>query len=241
MTEHILIGGFDVEVTKKAIKNIHLTVHPPKGVVKLSAPIDTDTQVLKAFALTKLEWIKRHHQRLVSQARESQRDLINRESINVWGKRYLIKIESLNGDDFVEIKGNNLILRVHKNTSTEIKTEIIESWFRDELRKKANKIIAKWEGKFGKNVQKLYIQRMKTKWGSCSPTSKSIRLNTELVHKDREALEYVIVHELIHFIESRHNDKFFKLLDSVLPKWKNVRQKLNEAPLSYATWARPFK
>ena len=104
---------------------------------------------------------------------------------------------------------------------------------------KANKIISQWEGKFGKNVQKLYIQRMKTKWGSCSQVSKSIRLNTELVHKDKEALEYVIVHELIHFIESSHNDKFYKLLDSVLPKWKIIRQKLNEAPLSYATWARP--
>ena len=106
MSEHLLIGGFDVEVTKKDIKNIHLTVHPPKGVVKLSAPLDTNTQVLKAFAISKLEWIKRHHQRLVNQARESKRELINRESINVWGKRYLIKIERCCGGDFIEIKGN---------------------------------------------------------------------------------------------------------------------------------------
>ena len=238
MTEHFLISGFEVEVTKKDIKNIHLTVHPPTGIVKLSAPLHTDTHVLKAFALSKLEWIKRHNQRLVNQARESKRELINRESINVWGKRYLIKIKSRCGDDFVEIKGNNLILNLRDNTSAQKKTEILEIWYRDELRKKANKIIAKWECKFGKVVQKLYIQRMKTKWGSCSPTTKSIRLNTELVHKDKEALEYVIVHELIHFIESRHNDKFYQLLDSVLPKWKSIRQKLNEAPLSYAIWAR---
>lgn len=239
MTEHLLIGGFDVEVTKKDIKNIHLTVHPPTGIVKLSAPLDTDMQVLKAFALTKLEWIKRHNKRLVNQARESQRELINRESINVWGRRYLLKIEFFNDVNFVEIKGNNLILRVRENASTETKTKILESWYRDELRKKANKIIAKWECKFGENVQKLYIQRMKTKWGSCSPTLKSIRLNTELVHKDQEALEYVIVHELLHFIEPRHNYKFYKLLDSFLPKWKSIRQKLNEAPLSYAIWACP--
>jgi len=238
MAERLLIGGFDVEVTKKDIKNIHLTIHPPTGVVKVSAPLDIDTKVIKAFALTKLEWIKRHHQRLANQARESQRELINMESINVWGKQYLVKIESFNGGDFVELKGKNLILRVRKNASTEKKTEIIESWYRDELRKKANKIIAQWEGKIGESVQKLYIQRMKTKWGSCSPASKSIRLNTELVHKDKEALEYVIVHELIHFIESRHNDKFYKLIDSILPKWKSIRQKLNEAPLSYGVWAR---
>ena len=239
MAEHILIGGFDVEVTKKDIKNIHLTVHPPTGVVKVSAPIDIDTKVVKAFTLTKLEWIKRHHRRLVNQARESQRELLNRESINIWGKRYLIRIDSFNGGDCVELKGKNLILRVRENANTQTKMELLETWYRDELRMKANKIISQWEGKFGESVQKLYIQRMKTKWGSCSPTKKSIRLNTELIHKDKEALEYVIVHELIHFIESRHNDKFYKLLDNVLPKWKSIRQKLNEAPLSYATWARP--
>lgn len=239
MTEHLLVGDFEVEVTKKDIKNIHLTVHPPTGIVKLSAPINTDTQVLKAFALTKLEWIKKHHHRLANQSRESQREFINRESILVWGKRYLIKIEKFNSGDFVEIKGNNLILRLRENISKQTKTEIIESWFRDELRKKANKIIAKWEEKFGMSVRKLYIQRMKTKWGSCSPMSKTIRLNTELVHKNKEALEYVIVHELIHFIEYRHNERFYNLLDSFLPKWKSIRQNLNEAPLSYAIWARP--
>ena len=238
MTEHLSIGGFDVEVTKKDIKNIHLTVHPPTGVVKVSAPLDTDTQIVKAFALTKLEWIKRHHQRLANQARESQRELINRESINVWGQRYLLKIESFDGGDRVELKGKHLILRVRDNENTQTKTQILERWYRDELRQQANKIISQWESQFSVCVQKLYIQRMKTKWGSCYPASNSVRLNTELVHKDKEALEFVIVHELIHFIEPKHNDKFYRLLDSALPKWKSIRQKLNEAPLSFATWAR---
>ena len=240
MTELLSIGGFDVEVTKKDIKNIHLTVHPPAGVVKVSAPLDIDIQIVKAFALIKLEWIKRHHQRLANQARESQRELINRESINVWCHRYLLKIESFDGGDRIEFKGKHLILKLRDNLSTHAKTEILERWYRDELRQKAIKIIAQWEGQFNANVQKIYIQRMKTKWGSCSPVSKSIRLNTELVHKDKDALEFVIVHELIHFIERRHNEKFYKLLDSVLPKWKSIRQKLNEAPLSYATWARHY-
>ena len=238
MAEHLSIGGFDVEVTKKDIKNIHLTVHPPTGVVKVSAPLETDTQIVKAFALTKLEWIKRHHQRLANQARESQRELINRESINVWGQRYLLKIESFDSGDRVELKGKLLILRVRDNENTQTKTQILERWYRDELRKQASKVISQWESQFSASVQKLYIQRMKTKWGSCSPVSNSIRLNTELVHKEKEALEFVIVHELIHFIEAKHNEKFYRLLDSALPKWNSIRQKLNEAPLSYATWSR---
>ena len=238
MAEHLSIGGFDVEVTKKDIKNIHLTVHPPTGVVKVSAPLETDTQIVKAFALSKLEWIKRHHHRLANQARESQRELINRESINVWGQRYLLKIESFKSGDRVELKGKHLILRVRDNENKQTKTQILERWYRDELRKKANRVISQWESQFGASVQKLYIQRMKTKWGSCSPVSKSIRLNTELVHKHNEALEFVVVHELIHFIEATHNERFYNLLDSALPKWKSIRQNLNEAPLSYATWTR---
>ena len=238
MAEHLSIGGFEIEVTKKDIKNIHLTVHPPTGAVKVSAPLVTDTQTIKAFALTKLEWIKRHHQRLANQARESQRELINRESVNIWGQRYLLKIESFDGGNQVELKGKHLILRVRDNENTQAKAEMLERWYRDELRQQARKFIKRWEGHFSVSVQKLYIQRMKTKWGSCSPVSKSVRLNTELVHKDKAALEFVIVHELIHFIEAKHNDRFYKLLDSALPKWKSIRQNLNEAPLSYATWAR---
>ena len=238
MSERLSIGGFDVEVTKKDIKNIHLTVHPPTGVVRVSAPLHTDTQIVKAFALTKLEWIKRHHQRLANQARESQRELINRESISVWGQRYLIKIDSFDSGDRVELAGKHLILRVRESEHTQAKTRILERWYREQLRQKANKFISQWESHFSVTVQKLYIQRMKTKWGSCSPAFKTIRLNTELVHKDTEALEFVIVHELIHFIEPKHNDKFYRLLDNALPKWKSIRQKLNEAPLSYATWAR---
>ena len=238
MIECLSIGGFDVQVTKKDIKNIHLTVHPPTGVVRVSAPLNTDTQIVKAFALTKLEWIKRHHQRLANQARESQRELINRESINVWGQRYLLKIEDYDCGERVMLNGKHLVLRVRDRENKQAKTEILERWFRNELRQKANRLIRRWEGHFGIGVHKLYIQRMKTKWGSCSPMSKTIRLNTELIHKEKEALEFVVVHELIHFIEAKHNDKFFKLLDSSLPKWKGIRQKLNEAPLSYATWAR---
>ncbi len=159
MVERLSIGGFDVEVTKKDIKNIHLTVHPPTGVVKVSAPLNTDTQIVRAFALTKLEWIKKHHQRLANQARESQREFINRESINIWGQRYLLKVESFGGGDRVEINGKHLIVRVLNSENTKAKSEILEHWYRGELRKKANKVISKWESKFSVSVQKLYIQR----------------------------------------------------------------------------------
>ena len=241
MSELLLVGDFNIEVVKKNIKNIHLSVHPPKGVVKVSAPINVDTEIIRIFALSKLDWIKRNNKKIINQQRETKRELIDRESVFIWGKRYLIKIENYTDGNRIEIKGKHLVIKINKSDNFKTKENIIEKWYRIELRKKAEKLIDHWHFKLKVNIPKLYIERMKTKWGSCSLNTQSIRLNTELVHKNLEALEFVVVHELIHFIEKKHNNRFYILLEKALPKWKIIRQKLNELPLSYSTWSKVIK
>jgi predicted metal-dependent hydrolase len=238
MTEKLLIGGFDVEVTKKDIKNIHLTVHPPTGLVKVSAPLNTNTDIIKAFALTKLDWIKKNHKKLSNQVREPKRELVDRESIYIWGRRLLLVIEPYRRENRVVLSGKHLYLYVKEAAGHDARQALLERWYRDELRRKADPIISHWQNKFNANVRKLEIRRMKTKWGSCTPASGTIRLNTELIHKHPEALEFVAVHELAHFQETGHSERFFKLIDEALPRWRSIRQKLNEAPLSFTTWSR---
>lgn len=237
MAERISIGGFDIEVTKKDIKNIHLTVHPPTGVVSVSAPLRADTDIIRAFALTKLDWIKRHHEKLLTQARESQRELVNGESLSVWGKRYLLNLEVRANGERVKLMGKKLFLRVSKDDDRTKREEHLDKWYREELRRQANHFVVNWQDKLGVAVNRLFIQRMKRKWGSCNPASKSIRLNTELIHKPKEATEFVIVHELAHLIEPKHSAEFYQLMDDLMPTWRVTRHKLNEAPLSYVTWA----
>ena len=234
MAERLSIGGFDVEVTKKDIKNIHLTVHPPTGVVKVSAPLDTDTQIVKAFVLTKLDWIKRHHHKMIKQARETEREFIQRESHIIWGRRYLLNIVKEETPRQVSLSGNTITLNVRPADSQCKRAEVFEEWCRKELRAVAEPISHKWRTKLDVGLDKIHIQRMKTKWGSCRPDKSSIRLNTELIHKPKEALEFVIVHELLHFIEQKHSPVFFGLMDNYLPKWQMIRQNLNELPLSFS-------
>ena len=237
MSEYISVGDFDVQVIKKDIKNIHLSVNPPTGMVRVSAPKSADTETIKAFALTKLDWIKRHHEKLSTQARESQRELINGESLFVWGKRYLVNLEVRANGEQVKLIGKKLLLRVSKDDDRTKREVNLDRWYREELRRQANHFISDWQDKLGVTVNRLFIQRMKRKWGSCNPTSNSIRLKTDLIHKPTEATEFVVVHELAHLIEPKHSAEFYQLMDDLMPTWRSTRQKLNEAPLSYVTWA----
>jgi predicted metal-dependent hydrolase len=82
----------------------------------------------------------------------------------------------------------------------------------------------------------LYVQRMKTKWGSCNPRRGTIRLNSELGKKSPECLEYVVVHELAHLIEPTHNERFRAVMDRVMPSWPERRELLNSTPLAQEDW-----
>ena len=234
MPDQLVIGGFEVDVAKKNIKNLHLTVHPPTGKVRISAPSHMDIETIKAFALTKLDWIKHHHKKMISQARETEREFLERESHFIWGKRYLLKVVTQEKPRQILLSGSTITLFVRPGDDHNKRAKIFEEWCRKELRTVAETMCKKWQAKIGLNLEKIHIQRMKTKWGSCSPEKSSIRLNTELVHKPKMALEFVVVHELLHFIEPRHSRAFFEMMDWHLPNWRVTRQKLNELPLSFS-------
>ena len=98
-------------------------------------------------------------------------------------------------------------------------------------------VVAKWEPLLGVKVKKLFVQQMKTRWGSCNPMSGSVRLNTDLAKKPRECLEYMVVHELVHLLEPTHNKRFVALMDRYLPKWQFRREVLNRLPVRHENWA----
>ena len=97
-------------------------------------------------------------------------------------------------------------------------------------------IIAKWEPAIGVKVTRFFVQRMKAKWGSCSPESGGIRLNTDLARKPRECLEYIVVHEMVHLLEPTHNSRFIGLMDLFMPGWRSRREALNRLPVRHENW-----
>jgi hypothetical protein len=116
------------------------------------------------------------------------------------------------------------------------KQSILDEWYRAQLKEALPPLIAKWQPLMKVKVQRFHVQRMKTKWGSCSPAAKSIRLNTDLARKPPECLEYIVVHEMAHLLEPTHNSRFIALMDRFLPRWRFLRQALNRLPVRHETW-----
>ncbi len=225
-----------MDVVQKDIKNVHLSVYPPTGRVRISAPLRMNLDTIRVFAISKLGWIKQQQRKLREQERETPREYLDRESHYVWGKRYLLKIEEQDAAPEVELKHNKMILRIRPAASQERKHDILDEWYREQLKAAAPALIAKWEPLMGVKVERFFVQRMKTKWGSCSPDSRNIRLNTDLAKKPPECLEYIVVHEMVHLLEPTHNSRFVALMDQFMPKWRFYKDQLNKLPVRHENW-----
>jgi predicted metal-dependent hydrolase len=234
--KQIKLGDITVDVVLKNIKNIHLSVHPPTGRVSISAPLRMKLDIIRIFAVSKLSWIKRQQKKLQEQERETQREYLDRESHYVWGKRYLLTVSEHSQKWSVELKHKRMIMGVRPGTDENKRRSIIEEWYRIQLKQEAPDMIAKWEALMGVKVARFFVQRMKTKWGSCNHRASSIRLNTDLAKKPKECLEYIIVHEMAHMLEPTHNARFIALMNQFMPKWQFYRNQLNRLPVSHENW-----
>ena len=231
MNEVLDIGGVPIDVTFKDIKNVHLSVHPPTGRVRISAPRRMSLDNVRLFAVSKIGWIKRNQSKLAAQARETPREYIERESHYVWGRRYLLKIKEGGAKPSVALVHRSLELTIPWGTSIEQREAALSEWYRAELRKKAEIALAKWARRLDVEIASFAIQRMKTKWGSSNPSRRTVRLNLELARFPTECLEYVALHEVAHFVVPNHSQRFIDILDRHMPGWRTVRDRLNEGPL----------
>ena len=237
MVTQIQLGDIAVDVVQKDIKNIHLSVYPPTGKVRISAPLRMEIDTIRVFAITKLGWIKSQQKKLLEQERETPRKYLDRESHYLWGKRYLLNVVEKDAAPEVELKHNKMLFQIRPATTDERKQDILEAWYREKLKEVVPALIAKWEPLMGVKVEKFFVQKMKTKWGSCNSGSKSIRLNTDLAKKPPECLEYIVVHEMTHLLEPTHNACFISLMDQFMPKWRFYKDELNKLPVSHENWA----
>lgn len=236
MTVNIQLGNIDVEVVLKDIQNIHLSVYPPSGKVRIAAPLRTSMDAIRLFAISKLVWIRQQQKKLMAQDREAPREFIERESHHVWGKRYLLSIQEVERAPSIEMRHNKIVMNVRPGTGGIRRQNILDEWYRSQVRAAAVPLVEKWQPIMNVRIDRLFIQKMKTKWGSCSPERRYTRLNSELGKKSFECLEYVLVHELAHMLERHHNQHFLEIMNRFLPNWRLLRQKLNESPLSHTEW-----
>lgn len=232
----IKLGEIEAEVTFKAIKNVHLSVHPPHGRIRIAAPTRMKLDTVRVFAISKLGWIQQQQRKLATQERETARDYVNRESHYVWGKRMLLAVVEKDQSPSVSVHVNRMTLTVRPGTDRSQRQKIVDRWYREQLRSEVPKLIARWEKHLEVKVERFFIQRMKTRWGSCNPARASIRFNTDLAKKTVQCLEYIVVHEMMHLLEPTHNARFIALMDRYMPQWQERRQQLNRLPVRHEDW-----
>jgi predicted metal-dependent hydrolase len=236
MIQTIQVGEIPISITLKDVQNVHLSVHPPDGHVTLVAPASTRIDVARAYAISKLGWIRDQQRQFLNQSREHPRQFIGRESHYLWGRRYLLTVVYQNTKPSITLDHKRITISVRPGSDATKRAEIFHEWHKSLLHDVVPSLIQKWQTKMGVEVAEYFLQRMKTKWGSCNHQAKHIRLNTELVKKPKDLLEYVIVHELAHLIEPTHSDRFVAILNTHYPTWQEARAELNELSLSAETW-----
>ncbi|WP_317897152.1 M48 family metallopeptidase [Aurantibacillus circumpalustris] len=235
--QQIEISDFSIDVVRKSIKNMHLSVYPPTGRVRIAVPLNIDDEAVRLFAISKLSWIKKNQRKFEKQERQSPRAFAERESHWFEGKRYLLRVKEHDAPPKVIIKTKTHIdLFVRPKTSVEQSQNILNEWYRKQLKSQIPGLINKWEKIMGVTVSDWGVKQMKTKWGTCNIEQKRIWVNLELAKKPLNCLEYIVVHEMVHLLERNHNDRFHFHMNNYLPNWKVYREELNKMPVSHGEW-----
>jgi predicted metal-dependent hydrolase len=231
-THRITVDGLVVEVVRKKIKNLHLTVYPPDGRVRVSAPLRANDEAVRLMVTSRLAWIRRHQARLAAQERPPPPQYVSGESHLYLGDRYVLNVMEHDGRQGVVCHDTRLDLFVRRGSDAGQRERVLQAWYRRQLKAAVPPLINKWEAILGVKVAEWRVKRMKTRWGSCNPKARRIWLNLELAKRPPRCLEYIVVHEMVHLLVRKHDRKFVAHMDRVLPQWRQVRDELTQAPLA---------
>jgi len=237
MVPQIKVDDIAIEVILKDIKNVHLRVYPPTGRVRISAPKRMSIDTIRVFATSRLDWIKRQQTKIAARPRQIRREMVSCESHYVQGVRY--RLDVIEGGDRPSVSlrnGRTLEMRMRPGTGRKDREAALHHWYRRLLRDQIPDLLAKWEPIVGVKVAEWRIRKVKTRWGSCNITARRIWLNLELAKKPKSCLEYIVVHELVHILERRHNDQFKGYMDRFMPRWRLYQNELNATPPSDEAW-----
>ena len=234
----ITVNNIVIDVVRKDIKNLHLAVYPPDGRVRIATPTKVDDEAVRLFAISKLSWIKKNQAKYKNQQRQPERKYVSGESHYLKGQRYLLNVIHHTGNPKITIRNKKYIdLHVKPDYTAEQRENLLTNWYRKNLKEQIPELIEKWQKVVGVEVHDWEVKRMKTKWGTCNREARRIWLNLELAKKPVYCLEYIIVHEMVHFLDRNHTERFVAYMDKFMPHWQDYKQELNQSPLSHEEWS----
>lgn len=230
------VNGIVVDIVRKKIKNLHLGVYPPDGKVRVAAPLAINDEAIRCAVIGKIGWIKQQQAKFSKQPRQSPREMINGESHYFLGRRYRLNIVERLGPIKILRNKSSIELHIPSNTNPEQRERALQQWYREELKVLIPPILEKWQPLLNVQVSEWVVKRMKTRWGSCNTNKRRIWINLELIKKPIQCLEYIVIHEMVHLLEKRHNERFKAHMDRFMPHWRLYREELNREPLGHDRW-----
>jgi len=231
------ISGLDIHVVRKAIKHLHLSVEPPAGRVRVAAPRAVSDDAIRAAVVQRLRWIRQKQAKFVAQERQGPREYVTGESHYYLGQRYRLVVVPSAGPAGVALRaGRRLELQVPPTSAVASKGRVLDRWYRARLAEVVAPLVTRWEKALDVAHEDWTLRRMKNRWGTCAPTTGRLTFNVELVKKPRDCIEFIVVHELAHLLVRTHDERFRALMDRHLPRWRQVRTRLNAAPLGHEDW-----
>ena len=231
--EEIVLSGIPISITKKSIKNMYIRVLPPDGRVQITAPHTANDDSIRRFAISRISWIKKQKKSFEEQPRQTKRQYITGESYYLWGKRYRLDVQYSNVKNCVCLSGGKLILQVRKESTAAQRENVLNEWYREQIKQTVPGVLQKCENIAGVQAEEWHIKNMRTKWGICNIEKRRIWLNLQLAKKTPECLEYVIIHELVHFLERNHNERFCEYMNHFCPNWREIKENLNQQMLDH--------
>jgi hypothetical protein len=222
------VGGVTIDVVRKDIKTVRLSVRPPAARVRISAPRHASLDAIRLFATSKLGWIERQRARVLARERDAWREYEDGERHSVWGEPLVLRVTEASGAPRVHAEDGALLLRIRPGAERERREAAVSAWYRQVIKDAIPPLIEAWEPRLSVKVSGFRVRKMRTRWGSCSPSARTIRLNSELAKRPRECLEYVVVHEMAHLREPSHGARFVALMDEVMPEWRSHRDVLKQ-------------
>ncbi len=230
------IDSLSLQLNRKPIKNLHISVLPPDGRIRVSAPEQMTDTAIRMAVISRIPWIKQQQRSFAAQPRQSNREMVSGECHYLWGKRHRLNLVERFGRHEVKVSGGKIHLFVNPGTSVENRALVLTEFYRAQLKAQVEKRLPEWQQRIAVELADWGVKKMKTKWGSCNIAAKRIWLNLELAKKPPECLEYILVHELVHLLVRKHDQTFRAHMDQQLPNWQDIRDLLNKMPLAFNQW-----
>ncbi|MFA6223186.1 MAG: SprT family zinc-dependent metalloprotease [Desulfomonilaceae bacterium] len=230
--DQIIVGDITIDVIKKDIKNLRLRFYHPTGKVRIAAPLKINDDTIRSFCISKLGWIKKQQLKRDGREDQSRSEFVSGEGHYFFGKRHLLTVFTRNAAPRAELHGDTCIyLHVRPGSTLEQREKVMTKWYRLKLQESIPPLIEKWQSVTGVSADNWRIKKMKTRWGTCNRKARRIWLNLELAKRPMDCLEFIIVHELTHLIERRHNDRFKAYMDHFMPLWRVYRDELDNVSI----------